>query len=56
MFQVQSVYCALYYFCVCSLVVLLVESLPAMWETQVQSLDLEGLLEKEMTAHSSILA
>ena len=30
--------------------------LPAMWETQVRSLDQEDLLEKEMAAHSSILA
>ena len=55
MFQEQSIYCALYFY-FCSLVALLVKSLPAMWETQVQSLGLEGLLEKEMTAHSSILA
>jgi len=27
-----------------------------MWETQVQSLDLEDLLKKEMATHSSILA
>ena len=33
-----------------------VKSLPAMWETQVQSLGQENLLEKEMAAHSSILA
>ena len=55
MFQVQSVYCALYFY-FCYLVVPLVKSLPEMWETWVKSLDLEGLLEKEMTAHSSILA
>ena len=30
--------------------------LPAMWETQVQSLGREDPLEKEMAAHSSILA
>ena len=35
---------------------LLVKSLPAMQETGVQSLGQEDLLEKEMTAHSSILA
>ena len=29
---------------------------PAMQETQVQSLDWEGPLEKEMATHSSILA
>ena len=55
MFQVQSIYCALH-FCFCSLVAQLVKSLPAMRETWVQSLGLEDLLEKEMTAHSSILA
>ena len=33
-----------------------VERLPTMWETQVQSLDWEDLLEKEMATHSSILA
>ena len=55
MFQVRSIYCALY-FSLCSLVAQLVKSLPAMWETRVQSLGLEDLLEKEMTAHSSILA
>ena len=30
--------------------------LPAMWETQVRSLDREDPLEKEMVPHSSILA
>ena len=30
--------------------------LPAMWETQVRSLDREDPLEKEMATHSSILA
>ena len=30
--------------------------LPAMWETQVQSLGWEDPLEKEMATHSSILA
>ena len=33
-----------------------VKRLPIMWETQVQSLDREDLLEKEMATHSSILA
>ena len=33
-----------------------VKCLPAMWETQVQSLDWEDPLEKEMATHSSILA
>ena len=34
----------------------MVKNLPAMQEKQVQSLDLEDLLEKEMATHSSILA
>ena len=34
----------------------MVKSLPAMWETQVQSLGQENLLEKEMAVHSGILA
>ena len=34
----------------------MVKNLPVMQETQVQSLGQEGLLEKEMTTHSSILA
>ena len=33
----------------------MVKHLPTMWETQVQSLGREDLLEKEMTTHSSIL-
>ena len=33
-----------------------VKNLPAKLETQVQSLDQEDLLEKEMAIHSSILA
>ena len=33
-----------------------VKRLPAMWETWVQSLGREDLLEKEMATHSSILA
>ena len=33
-----------------------VEDLPAMWETQVQSLGREYALEKGMEIHSSILA
>ena len=48
--------------CVClienwaSLVAQLVKKLPEMLETQVQSLDGEDPLEKEMAAHCSILA
>ena len=34
----------------------MVKSLPAMQETRVQSLDLDGPLEKEIATHSSILA
>ena len=34
----------------------MVKNLPAMWETQVQPLGLEGPLEKGMATHSSILA
>ena len=33
-----------------------VKNLPAMWETQVQSLSWEDPLEKGMAIHSSILA
>ena len=33
-----------------------VKHLPTMWETWVQSLGQEDLLEKEMTTHSSTLA
>ena len=39
-----------------SLVAQMVKHLPAMRETQVQSLGWEDLLEKEMATHSSILA
>ena len=38
-----------------SLVAQTVINLPAMWETGVQSLDREDLLEKGMATHSSIL-
>ena len=31
-------------------------TMPTMWETRVQSLAWEDLLEKEMATHSSILA
>ena len=34
----------------------MVKNLPAMWETQVQSLGQEDPLEKKMATHSSILA
>ena len=39
-----------------SLVAQMVKHLPTVWETQVQSLGQEDLLEKEMATHSSILA
>ena len=39
-----------------SLVAQMINSLPAMWETQVQSLGQEDPLEKKMATHSSILA
>ena len=39
-----------------SLVAQTVKLLPAMWETQVQSLGWEDPLEKEMATHSSTLA
>ena len=39
-----------------SLVAQTVKRLPTMWKTWVQSLGWEGLLEKEMASHSSILA
>ena len=39
-----------------SLVAQRLKRLPAMWETRVQSLGQEDLLEEEMATHSSILA
>ena len=39
-----------------SLVAQMIQNLPAMWETQVQTLGREYPLEKEMATHSSILA
>ena len=39
-----------------SLVAQIVNNPPAMWEIWVRSLGQEDLLEREMTAHSSILA
>ena len=39
-----------------SLVAQMVKNLPAMQETQIQSLGQEDSLEKEMATHSSILA
>ena len=34
----------------------MIKNLPAMWETQVQSLGQEDALEEGMATHSSILA
>ena len=34
----------------------MVKNLPAMWETQVQSLGLEDSLEKGLVTHSNIVA
>ena len=45
-----------FHFFMTSLVAQTVKRLPTMQETQVQSLDWEDLLEKEMATHSSILA
>ena len=39
-----------------SLVAQMVKNLPAMWETWVQSLGWEDLLEEGMATHSSIMA
>ena len=39
-----------------SLVAQMVKCLPTMWETRIQSLGREDLLEKEMATHSSTLA
>ena len=39
-----------------SLVAQIVKNLPAMWDTGVQSLDWEDLLEKGMATHFSIIA
>ena len=39
-----------------SLLAQTVKRLPVLWETQVQSLDREDPLEKEMATHSGILA
>ena len=39
-----------------SLVAQIVKDLPAMWETQIRSLDRDDPMEKEMAIHSSILA
>ena len=45
-----------YLLCDNALVAQIVKNLPAMWETWVQSLGWEVLLEEGMATHSSILA
>ena len=40
----------------CQILAQMVKNLPGVWETWVQSLDLEAPLEKGMATHSSILA
>ena len=49
-------YCDLSYKYGTSLVAQTVKHLPTMWETWVQSLGQEDLLEKEMATQSSVLA
>ena len=39
-----------------SLMAQMIKNLPAVWETQVQSLGQKNSLEKEMATHSGILA
>ena len=41
---------------ICTPIAQMVERLPTVWETQVQSLGRKDPLEKEMATHSSILA
>ena len=45
-----------YYVVIASLVVQALKNLPAIWETQVQSLGREDPLDKGMAIHSSVLA
>ena len=58
MIQAHYMYCALYFLSLsrASLVAQTVKCLSAMQETRVRSPGSEDLLEKEMAAHSSILA
>ena len=46
----------IFFFFFTSLVAQTIKRLPKMWETQVQSLGQEDLLEKEMATWSSMLA
>ena len=52
----EETYILTYCFLYTSLVSQTVKHLATMWETRIQSLDREDLLEKEMTTHSNILA
>ena len=52
----NKIYTHTYKYTKTSLVVQTVEHLPTTWETRVQSLGWENLLEKEMATHSSIFA
>ena len=54
--EIKHKYLAAFIMVQVSLVAQMVKSLPAMQETQVQSLGWEDPLEKEMATHSSILA
>ena len=48
--------CGFYFLLLASLVAQKVKNLPVLWETWVQSLGQEDLLEKGVPTHSSILA
>ena len=56
LWSIDSVTIGLSFMTRASLVAQMVKRLPAMWETRVQSLGWEDLLEKEMATHSSIRA
>ena len=53
---ISCVPCTLTFLTCTFLVAQMVKRLPTTWETWVQSLGWEDLLEKEMATHSSILA
>ena len=52
----SSVICILLRYNICASQILVVKNLPTVQESQVQSLGQEDALEKEMAAHSSLLA
>ena len=54
--QCKEIFEGTYYKKRTSLVTLMVKHLPTTWETWVQSLGWEDLLEKKMATHSSVLA